>query len=360
MINSKKNSIIVNATALATSGALTILHQFLENAAKDSNNFVCFVPYGIKFPEYKNIKYIAIKKQKWLKRIIWDSYGIISYLKKENISFEKIISLQNTSINTKKQQVIYLHQPIPFSNINFLSAKYFSIKFFLYKKFYSYFIFKYIRKDTVFVVQTKWMKYELEKRISNNIYIIRPDFKLPKLINVSNIKSDKIILLYPATPIVYKNHLVILKALKNIIPHNRDVIFQVTFSRGQYIKFDRLVDAYNLENNIEYLGYMDYANMIIKYSTANLILFPSFLETFGLPLLEASSLNKTILCSDLPYTHDVLSEYDNVEYIKFDDSELWEKSIKKHINKKDNFNIEKSQRNSQTTSDNWSDFFKLL
>lgn len=360
MNKSKKYNVIVNATALTTSGALTILYQFLENAAKDNNNFICFVPYGVSLPEYKNIKYIPLKKKGWLKRIIWDSYGINHYLKNKNIIFNKIISLQNTSVNTKKQQFIYLHQSLPFSRVNFLSSKYFSIKLFLYKQFYSYFIFQYIRSDTIFVVQTNWIKDELEKRIPNQIHIIRPDFKLPGPIKSQNASSDKVILLYPAIPVVYKNHLVILESLKNIIIDNKDIILQVTFRKGQYSKFDKLVNKYKLMDNVEYLGYIDYSEMMAAYSSANIILFPSFLETFGLPLLEASSLNKMIICSDLPYAKDALSGYTNVEYIKFDDPKLWENSIRKHINNKEIFNIRNPNKSNQNTSDNWSDFFKLL
>lgn len=43
------NLVIVNATALASSGALTILNQFLEHALNDSKHkYLCFIHESVK------------------------------------------------------------------------------------------------------------------------------------------------------------------------------------------------------------------------------------------------------------------------------------------------------------------------
>ncbi|MBD2824374.1 glycosyltransferase [Xenorhabdus szentirmaii] len=356
--------IIVNATALSTSGALTILKQFLEGTKFSNREFICYVPEDVDFDYYKNVQLVKVKKMGWLKRILWDSYILPKTIKRQSIVFTDIISLQNTSINVKEKQIIYLHQPIPFSNINFLNHNSFSFKFFLYKFFYSYFIFRYVKKETIFIVQTNWMALALQKKNkvkSSNIHVMRPDFIIPKKRKVffdENQKTDCFRLLYPATPITYKNHLIILKALA-ILPIE-NFKFQVTFNKGEYLKFDKLVSQLGLSEKIEYLGYVDYESLITHYVLSDVVLFPSYLETFGMPLLEAASLRKKIICSDLPYAREVLANYNGVSFVMFDNANDWGREILNEYHLKINesctpiLNIPKEKISS------WKSFFDLL
>ena len=64
------------------------------------------------------------------------------------------------------------------------------------------------------------------------------------------------------------------------------------------------------ELNIEFVGLLDNDEIMKIYRQATLV-FPSYLETFGLPLLEAKMSNGVILCSDLPFAHEILDDYDN-------------------------------------------------
>ncbi|HCB7440020.1 TPA: glycosyltransferase, partial [Escherichia coli] len=66
------------------------------------------------------------------------------------------------------------------------------------------------------------------------------------------------------------------------------------------------------------------------------LLFPSRLETFGIPLIEAVKFNSNIIVSDLPYAHDVLDGYENVKYCNPDSPEDWSEAIKFAINLKEN------------------------
>lgn len=64
--NFEKNRdlVLVNATALSASGALTILRQFLTNAAADKQRvYLCFVPEEIKLQLSDNIIYEKIKNK---------------------------------------------------------------------------------------------------------------------------------------------------------------------------------------------------------------------------------------------------------------------------------------------------------
>ena len=49
------------------------------------------------------------------------------------------------------------------------------------------------------------------------------------------------------------------------------------------------------------------------YNRSTLI-FPSYIETVGLPLLEARELGSIILASDCPFSREVLDGYENAYY----------------------------------------------
>ncbi|EGT3617791.1 glycosyltransferase family 4 protein [Clostridium perfringens] len=92
------------------------------------------------------------------------------------------------------------------------------------------------------------------------------------------------------------------------------------------------ISEYNLEDNIEFLGHLNLKKLNEYYSTANIVVFPSYIETVGLPLMEAASFNKKIICSDLEYAREVLAGYNQVKYVDYEDYENWSKSIYETIN----------------------------
>ncbi|MDA9221646.1 glycosyltransferase, partial [Methylophilaceae bacterium] len=53
-------------------------------------------------------------------------------------------------------------------------------------------------------------------------------------------------------------------------------------------------------------GYLIHSEIIKLYNQSNALIYPSLLESFGLPLVEASQLNLPILASELDYVRDVI------------------------------------------------------
>ncbi|OBU27807.1 hypothetical protein AYY22_16015 [Photobacterium kishitanii] len=175
---------VVNATALRTSGALTILKQFINRASYTKHDYIIFVSNDVKLEQKsKNITLKEVAPKNWFGRIFWDFYAFNKEILSLGVSVDKVISLQNTTVNVNLPQIIYLHQSIPFSNIKFSIKSYCEFKLFLYKKFYMFFIFAFLKDDTKFFVQTNWMKNELctKTRINEEkVFIANPDILLPQ------------------------------------------------------------------------------------------------------------------------------------------------------------------------------------
>jgi glycosyltransferase involved in cell wall biosynthesis len=330
-----KTVVAVSATALTSSGGLTILKQFLEYASERNETFFyVYVNDERKLKPSGNIKFISVGRFSWLERIYWDWRGLRD--KCGSLRIDYVLSLQNTSINIENEQIIYLHQPLPFTNFKFSLFSKADFKFFLYQKFYKFFIFKYCRADTQFVVQTDWMKEAIVsegKVLEGNISVIKPDINLPKCEtnNSFTLKNDDYILLYPATPLVYKNHLLLIDVLNILsgLKMSKEVKLLVTFNKDDYPEFVNKASKLQVLHMIKFLGVIEYGELCKEYVSCDLLIFPSYVETLGLPLLEAACYGRKIICSDLPYSRDVLMGYDAVDFVQYDSSEKWAESIKR-------------------------------
>ena len=87
---------------------------------------------------------------------------------------------------------------------------------------------------------------------------------------------------------------------------HHDETFVITGYKNQKIDIDL--------NNVIYTGYLkdEEIKALMKYCKAYIM--PSFYEGFGLPPIEAFSLGKDIIVSDIPVMHEIFE--DNVQYIK--------------------------------------------
>lgn len=86
--------------------------------------------------------------------------------------------------------------------------------------------------------------------------------------------------------------------------------------------------------NINYCGFLDKENLFKCYKE-KILIFPSYIETVGLPLLEARSVGGIIFVADCPYAHEVLGDYENAYFfdpmIAIDLAELMRKAIENKI-----------------------------
>ncbi|WP_162940766.1 glycosyltransferase, partial [Rahnella bruchi] len=215
-------------------------------------------------------------------------------------------------------------------------------------------------------VQTEWMKAAIlkkSKKINDKkIHVIKPNINIVYFSSdFENVVPEQISIIYPATPLFYKNHAVILEALAQLKNTNliNQLKFLVTFDENPASEFTSLVRKYNLHDNVVYLGRLSQEELFKKYSSSTAVVFPSYLESFGLPLAEAATLGKKIICSDLPYTREVLGNYQNVSYVNYKDANEWSREIYSIIEKGKMPKLDITEY-SYIQSTSWVDFFKLI
>lgn len=333
---------VVNATALRSGGALSILSQFIQTIEGEDEYLVFVHPSVDIKPHKKSIKVKKINKTSFISRVVWDSYGLNKYLKKNKIAAKVIISLQNTSIKTSLpcKQIIYLHNVIPFVNYKWDFFKKSEINLLLYRYIYSFFIFLHASKETHFIVQSEWFKAILiEKGIEcDKILVAYPEVKITNAENIPlvEMKSNTLSAFYPATSHGYKNHVEIINAFIYMKQHDmdyKDITVYFTIGLNESPELSTLIVDNGLSEHFVFLGPLSLYGVFSYYKTVNLILFPSQLETFGLPLVEAAAMGKPIVAIDLIYAREALQKYEGVSFCKGNDSKSWAENIQLEIKK---------------------------
>ena len=349
IIETMNNYIIVNATAIDCSGALSILQQFVENIPMDSRKWLLFVSPAVSISSTNpNVRIEPINGVKSMfKRLWWDAFGLKKWLKRHEIEPVASVSLQNTGFNVGKKvpSFIYYHQPLPFYPYRWNPLKKQERTFWVYKNIYPFFVKLFLRKNSKIFVQLEFIKDGFSKKFKHPkelINVYSPEVYLNCAKSTGNEFNDIKELIYPAMPYFYKNHIVIEDALKF-----SDEKFEIIFT----------IDSDSLENKdrrIKYIGTQSYQTICNLYQTCDALLFPSYIETYGLPLLEAALTGLPIVAADLPYAREVLSGYEGVTFVKYNDPQKWAKALEC---------IKKGQRYKPidiSSRSGWSELFKSI
>ena len=316
--------IMVLDVAANKGGALTILKMYYENAVKDIENEWIFVVSTPDLKENENLRVVRFPwvKKSWFHRLYFDVFIAKKIAKQYNI--EEVISLQNTIIvNLNIKQTLYLHQPLPFVEKRYRLTE--NLKFWVYQNIISKIIFESIKKADKVIVQTEWMKKACLKKVTTDPG--KFEIKQPALaINVKKYykqgsNNDKIFF-YPAGSSEYKNHKIIVEATQLLVKReikNFRAIFTLKGNEEKHIKnIYRLVKENNLP--IDFIGPISLEE-VYDYYSKSILVFPSYIETFGLPLLEAKMHNSPILASDCEFSHEILDGYDNAKFFDPYDSD---------------------------------------
>jgi glycosyltransferase involved in cell wall biosynthesis len=353
--------ILVNATASHTSGALTILKQFLRSIPIDEYEYIIFINENIEIDNKKpNVKLIKKNINSFFRRFVWDTIGAKIWIRNNRINPIATISMQNTNFRTKKSipNFIYFHNPFPLYEIKWNIFEPSQRRLWFYKNIYPFLVKLYLNKNSEVFVQIRFIKDRFCKKFNfpkNKIHIVTPRSELPEAIEPQNffIDKKKVNLIYPATSFIYKNHTIIINALSNLEEKfQRNISLYLTCERS-YLEPILNKDRFY---TINFIGTIPYNQLLGLYKDVDCLLFPSYIETYGLPLVEAASFGLPIIASDLPYAHEVLESYEGVHFASFDNVDLWKEEIIKLFCKKGT-RYKPLQLNSKSS---WDILFQIL
>jgi glycosyltransferase involved in cell wall biosynthesis len=158
------------------------------------------------------------------------------------------------------------------------------------------------------------------KKLGYKVIIQRPSTLLTykelssKILHLESFEFKNLNFLYPTSCMPHKNLIIIIKAFSDI--KNKDKILNITIGKDQTKYFKEIDKLVSERNNIRLIGHLDHKFLLdFMNNIKPVIIFPSLIESWGLPLEEAKMLNLKILSINRNYAKETLKKYDNVEYV---------------------------------------------
>ena len=367
-----KKTIIISAINFNEGGPLTIYKECLkclEENFLEEYKVVALVHDKSLFSEYEGkIEIIEFKdsKRSYLKRIYYEYF----YFKKLSKKFKPYLwfSLHDMTPNVvADKRVVYCHNSIIFYDMK-RKDMINEFKMFMFSKFYKYIYKINIKKNNFVVVQQDWIRKRFKKIFKiKNVVVAHPNVVIDDSNN--NCKNTKIVknsFLYPSFPRIFKNFEVICKAVE-ILENKNIENFKVylTIDGNENIYSKEIVEKYGRLKCIEFIGLQTRENLMKYYSKIETVIFPSKLETWGLPISEAKAFGKNIILADLEYAHETLGTYEKVMFFGPDDAEKLAEKMEMLINDDENMkNIEfdgNFEKNIEKPfCKNWKELFDIL
>lgn len=363
--------IVVSGVNMTQGGLLSIFQDcldYINKNLKDEYEVIALVNSKELFSSLnldKKIKLIEFpeSKKSWLKRC-WYEYYYFRKLSKK-IKPYLWLSLHDMTPNVvAEKRVVYCHNATPFFKMKLREIKY-DKKIFLFSKLYKYLYKINIKKNDYIIVQQNWIAQKFQEMYSiSNILVVSPLLKEKQSEKKEIVEVEKNSFFYPSIPRFYKNFEIICEAVQELEKKGiNDFKIYLTLKAGEGKYADEIYKKYRHLKNVNFIGMISRKEVFKYYSKVEYLIFPSKLETWGLPLSEFSNFNKIILSSDLDYAHETLANHSKKIFFnpenKIELAKLIEKLILKDKKLKFSMNIENNNLNNKVYKNlvGWNELF---
>lgn len=327
--------LVISAVNLRKGGTLTILRQCLEFLSSwgNVNGYrVVALVHQRSLADFPNIEYIEIPWaiEGWGKRL-WCEYVTMHKISKQLGEIELWLSLHDTTPRViAKRQAVYCQTSFPFLKWKWRDFQ-FDPKIPLFAMFTRFAYRINIHRNRYLVVQQEWLRAGFSKMfgITPERFIVAPpsaDLSIPTF---SPIEPDgRFTFFFASTPDSHKNFETLCEASRllerELGPDRFRTIITVKGDENKYARY--LHEKWGDVHSIDFAGLMDKPTLYAHYALADCFVFPSRIETWGLPITEfihtnrILGLEKSLLLADLPYAHETSRGTSGVSYFIVEDS----------------------------------------
>ena len=359
----------MSAVNLRKGGTLTILKnclEYLSPLALTGKYRVVALVHKKELADYPGIEYVEMPwcVKSWFLRL-WCEYMTMRGVSKKLSPVYLWLSLHDTTPNVKaERRAVYCHNPFPFYKWKWreLLLNYRIVCFAWFSKF----IYETnIHKNRHIIVQQDWIRQEFIKS-----YGIKQDkiiIALPSSV-VSEIESEAVDkgvfrFLFASFGDIHKNFETLCKAAHLLQGELGIGKFKVVLTIGaEDNKYTRwLYKKWGDVQSVEFAGFMDKDTLYQHYAMADCLIFPSRVETWGLPISEFSQTGKPMLLADLPYAHETSAGSKQVAFFNPEKPEELQVMMRRLIDGDSSFLKEVEKKNiKEPKAENWEELFKRL
>jgi glycosyltransferase involved in cell wall biosynthesis len=370
MPENNKKIIVLSGISLFNGGAFSILKSVLEHLSqhKYAQYHIIALVYDKKLlhsEEYSSIEFIEFKKARksWFHKLFYEYFYFFKLSKKIN-PFLWLSLHDITPFVIANRQAVYCHNSYPFVDLSFKSSL-LEPTFFLFNRLYNYIYKININKNKYVIVQQEWLRTAFSKNfkvLEDKIIVAYPEKRINEKYNLASKEIKPYTFIYPVYPRVFKNFEVIGEAVKLLIREGISdfkVILTIDGKENRYSQ--SIYKNYTSLLPLGFVGYQDQKSLFNHYLLSDCLIFPSKVETWGLPISEYKIHQKPILLADSFYTKETIGSYDYVGLFEPDDAKALAIMMKQLISGDDSF-LEKTKKYipKQIFAPNWEILFEFL
>ena len=321
-----RRNLVISAVNIRKGGTLTVLRDCLRYLSVRSDLRVTALVHKRELCDYPGIEYIEIpwSIEGWGKRLKCE-YVTMKGISEKLQPVDLWLSLHDTTPNaTARHQAVYCQTSFPFLKVrarDFLMDK----KIPLFALFTKYAYKKNVHRNDFLIVQQYWLRDGLSKMLHvdrNRFIVAPPKFVNPSFMDTSGQETVPVFL-YPASPDSHKNFELLCEAAgileKKLGSGAFKVILTIDGTENKYASW--VHKKWGHLKSIDFHGFMSKEDLYACYGKAACLVFPSRIETWGLPISEFKPSGKPMLLADLPYARESAAGAGTVSFFDINDAE---------------------------------------
>jgi glycosyltransferase involved in cell wall biosynthesis len=308
-------NILINGLKAKAGGGKNIFDNYLQLLSNSSSSDKYFVltPNKTDYQAYSKENIIIVDVRDIFKRnLLFPAlyfYELPILLKK--LKIDLIFNFGDVIIPSEIPQVYFFDWAYAVYPDDYIWKR-MSIKDFIVRKTKVFLISKYISSVKVTIAQTNNIANRLKRFYHLDTVPVIPtpvgfDNCAQELDREFNLPSDKTKFLFPSSFAPHKNFDIIVSVGELIKTKNLPFVIVLTINEGDAKPFFSKIRNRQL-NCVISVGKVAGSNMPSLYRQSDVVFFPTLLESFGLPYVEAMAYGKPIITSDMDFAHEVCGE----------------------------------------------------
>lgn len=321
---------------------------------------VAFVHSVDLFERYTDyVELIALKdsRESYLKRIRYEYFYFHEYTLENDVDIW--ISLHDMTPRVKAGKLYtYCHNVSPFLRKDLSKLKY-SATNVVFSYFYKYIYRINIKAATAVIVQQDWMRKAFLKMFPvKNVIVARPNVQVDFVSRETEIRNQKTIFAYASVPRYFKNFEVICEACSKMDRDDFEVWLTIDGTENKYSQ--EVKKKYSDVKCIKWIGLQPRQKLFDIYNQIDCFIFPSFMETWGLPISEFKLTGKTMLLADVLYAYEALGNYEKVVFFEPADADMLSRRMGEVIDGTIEYMPQTEQVLGEPFARDWDELIQLL
>jgi glycosyltransferase involved in cell wall biosynthesis len=362
-----KRRIVLSGVGISAMGVLMTFRDAIESLAAEysgrfdiialvHNKSLFNIP-GVTFLEYPEVKASKLRR---LRFEYWDCRKI-----SKRLNAYLWLAMHDITPSVQAEvKAVYCQNAVACYGFRWKEAVA-NPKFGLFMLFYQFLYGINIAANDFVVVQQDGLRRAFVSRygISNVVVAhpsvdkqIVPEFTKPRL------PSSSYRFFYPSYPWThYKNFEQILNAARRLERsgfHGFEIWLTMDGTETPYAA--KMAREYADLATVRWLGVLPRTEVMRLYSETDCLLFPSKLESWGMPITEFKTTGKPMLAADLPYAHETVGEYGSVAFFDPEDSTSLATMMRKAAGREAIFTQVSEQQIAAPFARNWGALWKIL